>query len=176
MTRAYRWIALAGVLLALTLACAGAADGQSRGPSTPEERDRALRVAKDLRADPLAPGLKPDRQWLMRWLIEIPDISVGLCAGLMGDRGDAQKSDYSGALLAVMLAGQAAYVILNPKKAKDSKATYLAGVDAALDAYQAIRSKDAAFQAKKMEEFQQARNEGKLADAVNLAAKANKCK
>ena len=37
---------------------------QQRGPSTPEERTRAVQTAKSLQADPLAPSLQGDREWL----------------------------------------------------------------------------------------------------------------
>jgi hypothetical protein len=143
---------------------------------TPDERNRAVRIAKDLRADPLATGIQSDREWLMKWLIEVPDISVKLCGGLMGDLGDSKKSQNPGALLAVVLASQAAFVIENPQKAKDNRAIYLAGIDGALDAYQAIRSKDSSYQAKRLDEFTRQRSNGKLVDAVSSALKENKCK
>jgi hypothetical protein len=37
---------------------------QQRGPSTSEERARAVQTAKSLQADPLAPNLQGDREWL----------------------------------------------------------------------------------------------------------------
>src|SRR5437867_731451 len=41
-------------------------DAQQRGPSTPEERARAVQTAKSLQADPLAPNLQGDREWLVK--------------------------------------------------------------------------------------------------------------
>jgi hypothetical protein len=147
---------------------------QHRGPSTAEERARAVQIAKLLRADPLADSNTKDREWLVKWLIEVPDISIKLCGGVLGDTGDSNKSQYPGALLATLMASQAAYVIEHPDKAKDSTAVYVAGIDGALDAYHAIRSKDSSFHAKQLDEFDQKRNEGKLADSVKSATK--KCK
>jgi hypothetical protein len=113
----------------------------------------------------------------MKWLIEVPDNSVKLCGGLMGDLGDSKKSQNPGALLVVMLASQAAaFVIENPQKAKDNRAIYLAGIDAAIDAYQAIRSKDSSYQVKRLDEFTQQRSNGELVDAVSSALKENRCK
>lgn len=176
MNRDARWLLwLAGLSLLMAIGAASAV-GQSRGPSTADERNRALRIAKDLRADPLATNIQSDREWLMKWLIEIPDISVKLCGGLMGDLGDSKKSQNPGALLAAMLASQATFVIENPQKAKDNRAINLAGVDGALDAYQAIRSKDPSYQAKRFDDFTQQRSNGKLADAISSALKENKCK
>jgi hypothetical protein len=94
----------------------------------------------------------------------------------MGDLGDSKKSQNPGALLAAMLASQAAFVIENPQKAEDNRAINLPGVNGALDAYQAIRSKDPSYQAKRLDEFNQQRSNGKLADAVGSALKENKCK
>ena len=49
-----------------------------RGPSTVAERTRAVQVAKSLRTDPLSSEVQNDREWVIKWLIEIPDISVKL--------------------------------------------------------------------------------------------------
>jgi hypothetical protein len=149
---------------------------QQRGPSTTEERARAVQIAKALRSDPLSDGNTKDREWLVRWLIEVPDISVKLCGGILGDMGDSKKSPYPGALLATMLASEAAYVIENPDKARDNAAVYLAGIEGALDAYQAIRNKDSSFHAKQLDDFSTNREDGKLAEAITSAAKAKKCK
>src|SRR5258708_14079637 len=114
---------------------------QQRGPSTPEERARAVQTAKSLQADPLAPNLQGDREWLVKWLIEIPDISVKMCTTFLGDLGDS-KSGYPGAIIATMLASEAAFVIEHPEKAKDVEAIYLAGVDGAIHAYQGIQKEE----------------------------------
>ena len=145
-----------------------------RGPSTPEERARAVQIAKALRADPTAPGLQPEREWLIKWLIEIPDISVSLCSSLMGDLGDSKTSAHPGELIATMMAAQAAFVIENPSKAKDKTAVYNAGIEGALDAYKAIRAKDPSYTVSQLNAFEKAQSEGKLADSVKSAAK--KCK
>jgi hypothetical protein len=147
---------------------------QQRGPSTAEERARAIQVAKSLRNDPLAARNTKDREWLIQWLIEVPDISIKLCGGLLGDMGDSKKSPYPGALLATMMATEVAYVIENPDKAKDNNAVYLAGIEGILDAYQSVRAKDPNFHAKQLDEFSQKRVDGKLAEAVAAATKKSK--
>jgi hypothetical protein len=123
---------------------------QSREPSTADERNRAVQAAKQLRTDPLAAHVQSEREWVVKWLIEVPDISVQLCGGILGDLGDANQSIYPGTLLATMMASEAIYVIENPQKAKDRQAMYGAGVGGALDAYEVIRKKDASYQAKKI--------------------------
>jgi hypothetical protein len=145
---------------------------QQRGPSTPEERARAVQVAKHLRADPITANVQEDRQWLMTWLIEVPDISVKLCTTFLGDLGDA-KNGYPGALIATMMASEAAFVIENPNKMKDSAAIYLAGVDGALDGYRAIRD-NSDYRVPQLDDLIQKREQGKLVNYIRNVAK--KCK
>lgn len=161
-------------LTALTLVAAFVtpARAQQRGPSTPEERTRAVQISKRLRADPIAADVQDDRQWLMTWLIEVPDISVKLCTTFLGDLGDV-KNGYPGALIATMMASEAAFVIENPNKTKDSAAVYLAGVDGALDGYRAIRD-NTNYRLTQLDDLIQKLDQGKLVDYVRNMAK--KCK
>src|SRR5439155_23032939 len=119
---------------------------QQSGTSTDEERARAVQTAKSLQSDPLAPNVQQDREWLLKWLIEVPDISVKVCTTFLGDLGDS-KSAYPGAIIATMLASEAAFVIEHPDKGKDVGAFYFAGVDGALHSYQSIRLKDVSYRA-----------------------------
>ena len=146
---------------------------RQRGPSTPEERARAVQTAKSLQAAPLSPNLQGDREWLVKWLIEIPDISVKMCTTFLGDLGDS-KSGYPGAVIATMLASEAAFVIEHPEKAKDVEAIYLAGVDGALHAYDAIHKKEMSYRLPHLDDLIQKRDQGKLSDYVHSTAK--KCK
>jgi carboxypeptidase Q len=144
-----------------------------RGPSTPEERDRAVQVAKSLRTEPLAARNQDDREWLIRWLIEVPDISISFCSNFLGDLGKS-KNGYPGAILASMMASQASLVIEQKEKAADLNSVYLAGVNGALDAYLAIQKKDQKFKLKQMDELLQKREKGTLAEYVNTTAKTCK--
>jgi hypothetical protein len=146
---------------------------QQRGPSTAEERTRAVQTAKSLQADPLSPNLQADREWLVKWLIEIPDVSVKMCSAFLGDLGDS-KSGYPGAVIATILASEAAFVIEHPEKVKDVEAIYLAGVDGALNGYDAIRKRDVSYRLAHLDDLIQRRDQGKLAEYVHSAAK--KCK
>lgn len=163
---------LAGFLgLLVGALCASA---QGRGPSTPEERARAVQIAQRLQTDPLAPEVQPEREWLIKWLIEIPDLSVSLCTDFLGDLGDS-KSGYPGAIIAAMMASQAAFLIEHPDKMKDRNAEYLAGVEGALKAYEAIRSKDPKLELLKVDSLLELRGNGKLAGYVQDTAK-KKCR
>lgn len=124
-------------LLLSALLCSLAAVAQERGPSTPEERARALAITRQLEQDPLSRELRKDREWLLRWLIEVPDIQVSVCASALGD---LLKSNYKyrPEMLGQLTFASAAFIIENPAKAKDEAATCLAGVSGALAAYRAI--------------------------------------
>jgi hypothetical protein len=52
---------------------------------TPDERNRAVRIAKDLRADPLATGIQSDREWLM----------ISSKAGWMSSPGSGATGNWS---------------------------------------------------------------------------------
>ncbi|HUL17379.1 MAG TPA: hypothetical protein VLV88_15385 [Terriglobales bacterium] len=166
---------LASLLLIVfwaSAACFG--QSQKRGPSTAEERAKAVKIAQDLQTDPLSRSVQPEREWLIQWLIEIPDIGVDVCGGLLGDLGD-KGTGYPGAILSAMLGSEAAAIIEHPEKAKDKQEIYVAGVDGALNAYQAIRKQDSKYDAPKLDEFLARRNEGKLKDGVAEATKVLKC-
>lgn len=151
------------------------AKAQTRGPSTPEERACAVEVAKALRADPLSHEVQGGREWLIKWLIEIPDISVKLGSNFLGDLGK-EKNGYSGALLASMMASEASFVIEHPDKRKDSNAMYFAGVDGALESYQAIQKKDPQYHLPHLDELLQKQERGTLAEYVHETAKTCKNK
>ena len=67
-----------------------------------------------------------------------------MCTTFLGDLGES-KNGYPGAIIATMLASEAAFVIEHPEKAKDVEAVYFAGVDGALHGYEAIHLKDASY-------------------------------
>jgi hypothetical protein len=119
------------------LLCPVLALAQERGPSTAAERARALQIIRQLEQDPLNTSLRKDREWVLRWLIEIPDIQVTICAGGLGE---FLKSEYKyrSEVLGQLTFGSAAFVIENPAKTKDEAAACLAGVRGALAAYKAI--------------------------------------
>jgi len=144
-----------------------------RGPSTPEERAQAVNLARALEQNPLHEGAKDARQWLTVWLIEIPDITVKLCSGLLGPIVGS-KENYSSELFAQMMFSSAAYIIENPKKAKDQHAVYLAGVEGTLKAYEAILKEKPEARHAFLDELIEKRNQGELDKHVRQATK--KCK
>ena len=68
------------VLLALTvLAASIPAESKTRGPSTPQERARALDYIQSLEQNPLAKDSLDKRMWLTEWIVQVPDFTVTSC-------------------------------------------------------------------------------------------------
>ena len=111
-------VVLGGVVFAAPVYAAAA----DRGPSTPEERKRALDSIHRFAADPLNPALKPEIQWIVEWVIEIPDLHIHLCSILdklpKGDKKDSQT------LFTAMVMAQTEFVIQNPDQQKDNLAEH----------------------------------------------------
>lgn len=167
-------IRLIAFVFATTLLLPLAAQESSRAPSTPAERERATRAAQLLRTAPLEAGTKSEREWLIKWLIEVPDVSVALCSGITGDLGKS-KSGHPGTILASQMASQAVYAIEHPDAPSNAPAAYLAGAEGALETYKAIRAKDPKFKAPGLDELLQRQEKGELEAAVKERAAA-KCK
>ncbi len=143
-----------------------------RGPSTPEERSKALVLVELLESRPMAPEAKDARQWLTIWLIEIPDITTRFCPAPLGLASDL--NEYPPELVLQPAFSQAAYSIRNPDVESDSVEVYVAGVEGALRTYEAMRSAGAVPELRDFEELEKTRAAGKLEKAVRKRAK--KCR
>jgi hypothetical protein len=126
-----------GLLTVALFSCfAASAIAADRGPSTPEERKLALDYAQDFLANPLGPNAAKEREWVIKWAIEVPDVHVSVCLLLdkqpKGDKQDANS------IFAAMVLAQTAYAIQNPDAKSDSQEAYLAGVNGALHVYELL--------------------------------------
>jgi hypothetical protein len=110
---------------------------EKRGPSTPEERAQAVTWARSLEADPLQKGAKEMRAKLLRWLVEVPDITVIACTDFLSPLFDKDKN-YGAELAMQSTFSSAAFIIEHPEKAEDEPAVHLAGLEGTLRAYEAI--------------------------------------
>ncbi len=157
----------ASLLLVLVLVLLGTARAQDRGPSTPEERKRAVEMAIFLETNPLAKEAKKIRAELFTFLAQVPDITITLCNNVLGE-SKKLKGDYEPELVTQLLFSQAKFIIENPDRAEDDLAVYLAGVEGVLSAWQAI--KDAKPKAKfpLLDELLQKQQAGTLREYVQL--------
>jgi hypothetical protein len=169
-----RWVLrfVSGVaLLSACLFAIGARAGQQherpqRGPSTAEERARAVKVAHELESDPLAKDAKDNRDWVYKWIEDIPDITVNVCYDFFGTlpkppRGHALE------IVNQMAISSAAFIIEHPNKSKDEQAIATAGLLGALRAYQAVLKQDPESRWPYLDKVVQMRDQGKLDDYVS---------
>jgi hypothetical protein len=161
------WILLAAVILSVP----GLGQGQAkRGPSTPEERTRFVAIAQKMEQSPLDPGLRPEREWALFWLIEVPDVTVKLCTAPLGDLMK-KKYKYSSEIVAQLTFSSGQFIIEHPDQAKkDTNAQYVAGVEGALRAYQSILRAKPDAKSKELDELIQRQTQGTLTEYVRDAA------
>ncbi len=134
MRKRAKVLSAVGLLLIAVLA---ATAQQKRGPSTTEERAKAVQFAHDLENNPLGPQAKSEREWLTLWLIEIPDITVEVCPRLLGPE-IPDKKKYGTEIFSQLMFSEVAFMIENPDKTKDALEVHAAGVLGSLKVYEAI--------------------------------------
>ncbi len=156
------------LLLIIPFFCVAAPAQQKRGPSTAEERAKAVQFAHDLESNPLGPQAKSEREWLTLWLIEVPDITVEVCPRLLGPELPDKKK-YGTEIFSQLMYAEAAFMIENPDKAKDSVSVHTAGVGGALKVYEAILKEHAKAQLKALDEIIGRRDKGELQSHVQEA-------
>lgn len=157
--------ALVGCIL-LTAPIAATAAG--RGPSTPEERARALAFFPRFEADPLNTNLIDEREWALRWIIEIPDVHVDLCM-ILDKLPKPGKKDSSTLFLAMSFA-QAAFVLQHPEKQENLLAQHQAGVEGVLRVYEVLLKANPKDQQPYLDDLIKKREAGTLAQWVKERA------
>jgi hypothetical protein len=162
-----RAIAIATIILGLfVVRAARAQQQQQRGPSTSEERARAVKVAHELEDDPLAKDARDNRAWMMQWITDIPDITVTECSEYFGKltpplRGHVRE------IVMQMDISSAAFMIEHPDKAKDEQAVATAGLLGSLKAYQSILKGEPDARWPFVDKIVQMRDQGKLDEYVS---------
>jgi hypothetical protein len=137
-----------------------------RGPSTAEERARAVKIAHDLENEPLAKDAKENRDWVIQWIVDIPDITVTVCDDYFGTiakpvRGHVRE------IVNQMVISSAAYMIEHPDKVKDEQAIATAGLLGSLKTYQAILKAEPEARWPYIDKIVLMRDQGKLDDFVS---------
>jgi len=153
-------------LLGLFVAGPAGAQQSKRGPSTAEERARAVKIAHELEDDPLAKEAKDNRQWVIQWIIDIPDITVTVCDDYFGAIPKTPRA-HMREIVGQMAISSAAFMIEHPDKAKDEQAVAMAGLLGSLKAYQSILKGDPSARWPFVDKVIMMRDEGKLDDYVS---------
>ena len=155
------------VLLFFILTCtlSAAAQQATGAPSTRAERDRAIKVSKELETDPLNPQLKPDRQWLLDWIQAVPDITVNVCFDPAQEKSTYR---YTRELVQQKLFSSAAYIIETSARSRNELSVETAGVEGALKAYQGILKKYPDAHSPYWDRLLKKQQDGTLRDYVDL--------
>ena len=159
------------LVLVFSLLLCLSVSAQQRGPSTPEERQKAVQIARSLEAEPLQAGNKDMRQWLTLWLIEVPDVSISVCGEELGPvfhQSDRNKN-FANEIFGQSMFSSAAFVIEHPDKAKDAVALYTAGLEGSLTAYQSILKTHPDAKWPFLDDLIQRQTKGELSDYVKKA-------
>ncbi len=157
------------LVFALVSACASSsAFAQKRGPSTLEERKRAVKITTLLETDPLNKNAKALSRELLIWLIEIPDITVTICTGMLGDYSQI-KGEYAGTITTQLSFAETKFVIEHPEQASDEYQVYLAGVEGALRTYQNIKKAKPKVRLEPLEQLLLKQQAGELPEFVKKA-------
>ena len=160
------------VLLAITILAASIpAESKMRGPSTPQERARALDYIQSLEQNPLAKDSFEKRLWLTEWIVQVPDFTVKLCCKAL-DSLDTVNDTYSNQLRMQAIYSQAAYILQHPSTASDAEKE-AAGLAGALRAYKAIQRFDPSAQYPVLDELVSLEKQGKLVQYVEQQTQCN---
>jgi hypothetical protein len=150
------------LIAAAVLAVAAPSFAAERGPSTPEERKRAVETTRKLEQHPLARSSIEARRWLFQWIVDIPDIHVTSCSGPLDPLLKDEEDTFAQLLYVQSVFGMAAFQIENPKKEKDWVAVQTAGLESVLRAYASMLKADPEATRPELDRIARARKAGKL--------------
>jgi hypothetical membrane protein len=145
-----------------------------RGLSTPDERAKAIKIARSLERDPLAKDASANRQWLLNWIIEVPDIRFKSCVGLLSP-GVGDQYRYSTEVNQQIMFSAAAFKLERPDHLRDDTGAYIAGVEGALRVYETLMKSVPDAKLAFLDDLVATRDRGELADHVAKLATEN-CK
>src|SRR5215203_2475019 len=144
------------------------------GLSTPDDRGKVVSLTRSLERDPLGETAPATRQWLRKWIIEVPDIRVYACDDLLG-HGVDDNYPYSSEVKLQPMFSAAAFAIEHRDKARDHHAQNHAGVAGALRVYEALLKSKPDAKSAFLDDLLAKRDRGELADHIAILAK-EKCK
>jgi hypothetical protein len=145
-----------------------------RGLSTPDERAKAINIARLLERDPLGKDAPANRQWLLNWIIEVPDIRFKTCVDLLSP-GVGSHYRYSTEINQQVIFSAAAFKLEDPDHLRNDTGSYIAGVEGALHAYEILVKSAPEAKLAFLDDLVAKRDRGELADHVIKLA-SEKCK
>jgi hypothetical protein len=154
------------IVAALLVLCSPALAAAERGPSTAQERRRAVELTRRLEKEPLARSGGEARDWLLEFIVEAPDFNVKGCSGPLDVLAKNEDGPYARILYVQSIFGMAAFMFEHPKQVNDWAAVQTAGIDSTLKAYESILRADHAARWKELDRLVAARKAGKLRKLV----------
>jgi hypothetical protein len=133
--------------------------------STPEERAQWVEITHKLENSPLDASIDKQGEAALKRLSDVHDIHVPLCPALLNEF-NGMKYAYAHTITRQYMLANAAFLIENPDKAADTKATNLAAVESVLKTYQAILQQKSDAKAKPLDDLLKKQRQGKLNDAL----------
>ena len=153
---------LAALLPAKAAPSAGAAASEAaRGPSTPDERTRVIRMAQEAERNPRQVQQR-DGAWLNAWVDAIPDLSIEYGTVFAWLKGAAHP-DIRKALTFQYTASAMALQIRHPELAAKQAAIDAAAMEGVLHAYTALRGEDPKLASPSLDRALSEREKGRLA-------------
>ncbi|WP_193316968.1 M28 family metallopeptidase [Janthinobacterium sp. FT14W] len=137
-----------------------AAGSGARGPSTPAERARVVRMAEEAQHDPLGVQQR-DGAWLSAWVDAIPDLA--LAASTSDDwLNTAPQAATRAALRFQYMVSVMAFQIEHGDQAAQRSASDLAGMQGVLHAYETLLRQDKLHRSAKLDAALAARQQDRL--------------
>jgi carboxypeptidase Q len=150
---------LTGIVMVAALSVSALAS--PRGASTPKERVRFVRIARDLAMKPLAFDAVQQRQWATEFIVRVPDLRLELCDGVISAPLQLANQNYNNQLSMQFMYSSAAFMIEHPK-VKDPVKIQTAGVEGTLKAYESILKVDKNARFEFLDGLMQQQKEGQL--------------
>jgi hypothetical protein len=157
-----------GALVSALLLSAGAAFA-ARGPSTPEERKKAVELVELLETAPASPDAAAARQWLTTFVSEVPDLTVKQCMSLIAPAAD--RAAIRPELMSQHIFSGAGYLLRNPGTAAGGTDTLTAALVGTVRAYRAWKQADASVAHPRLEQLAELEANGQLETYVRAAGR-----
>jgi hypothetical protein len=149
-----------GLIALLVVTLAGGARAE-RGPSTPREREKALKLVHQLEADPFGRKARDARKWLALWVVDVPDFKLQYCPEIFGGPLAARQRIRT-EILAQTTYSSLAFLLENPGRQPTDLDIHRAGVLGALRAYEAMLAGEPGTRSPLLDDLITKRNAGEL--------------
>lgn len=155
------------IAVAIWILMAWGAVAEEPVKSTAEERAKAVRLARELEADPLSADAAEKRRWLVEWYERIPDITIVVC-NLLGPLPKPGHPIFAEVLGQTIFSG-GAFMIEHPERAHDQVEVQTAGMEGALKVYELFAEKKPQGRLPFLEDLLAKRKDGTLRSYLSEA-------